>query len=439
MLALVWKVPHPLMANIGMPTTSQKLQLRSHEGDCSSALKGQDAVQSRIRPALLRHQSNPNLRTLHASNRLQKFASIKELARRTSRATLSTARARFSIDSDKDITKPAAAVKHYLDCTPPAQTKPLQSKPDELTSSSLESSFFDRSGYSTTLSSIPTTPVGKEQSQILADSHKALTQFPDTKQTMGQKSSTTIIRKTNASRTGSLDAFSTSPPPSPDLPVKSSPEKRSPPPTFTHRPNTIQVAVPRRRSSLTVIHAGNSPLNASTGNQHVIKHHSSSSSNIFQQDIGSQSTITSLDMTRKQENISPPLRSHQTSAHQPSPHSRHTSSQDGAAQIRIRFPKTFPDGPIEIPKPMLNKSHFNCYIQHRRTQRSNNKICPVPCMTCGRSDGDIYWKCVWCCLRVCGECMAEFSARGRNLDVLLGWIQRRSRSSLNRNAVLRQE
>lgn len=421
-----------------MPTISQKLQFRSHEEDYSSALKGQDVVQSRIHPALLRHQSNPNLRNLHASNRLHKFASIKELARRTSRATISTARARFSIDSDKDIANPAAAVKHYLDCTPPAQTKLLQSRPEELTPSSPESSYLDRSGYSTAFSSIPTTPVGKERSQSTSDSHKAPTHFQDIEQTMGQKSSSTVIRKTNASRTGSLDAFSTSPPPSPDLPVNPSPGNRSPPPTFSHRPNTIQVAVPRRRSSLTVIRSGKAPFNASTGNQHVIKHHSSSGSNIFQQDIGSQSTITPLDIVRKQEDLSPPLPSPQKSAHRPSLHSHHTSSQDGAAQMRIRFPKTFPNGPIETPKPVLNKSHFNCYIQHRRTQRSNNKICPVPCMTCGRTEGDIYWKCVWCCLRVCGECMAEFSARGRNLDVLLGWIQRRSRGSLHRDAVLRQ-
>ncbi|KKZ67871.1 hypothetical protein EMCG_06400 [[Emmonsia] crescens] len=55
--------------------------------------------------------------------------------------------------------------------------------------------------------------------------------------------------------------------------------------------------------------------------------------------------------------------------------------------------------------PPLTKVHFSCYQSHRYLAASNNAVYPVPCMTCLNDDQLIRWRCTFCCLRVCGECM----------------------------------
>ncbi|KAK2749774.1 hypothetical protein FQN55_003010 [Onygenales sp. PD_40] len=55
--------------------------------------------------------------------------------------------------------------------------------------------------------------------------------------------------------------------------------------------------------------------------------------------------------------------------------------------------------------PPLTKVHFSCYQSHRYFASSNNALYPVPCMTCLKSDQQIRWRCTFCCLRICGECM----------------------------------
>ena len=55
---------------------------------------------------------------------------------------------------------------------------------------------------------------------------------------------------------------------------------------------------------------------------------------------------------------------------------------------------------------------------------SANKYNPVPCMVCKHEEHDRRWRCPFCALRICGSCMAEFDRRGRDLGVIIGWLQK---------------
>lgn len=55
--------------------------------------------------------------------------------------------------------------------------------------------------------------------------------------------------------------------------------------------------------------------------------------------------------------------------------------------------------------PPLNKIHFSCYQFHRFFIPSNNFRYPLQCMTCLKSDLEIRWRCIFCCLRVCRDCL----------------------------------
>ncbi|OAX81611.1 hypothetical protein ACJ72_04043 [Emergomyces africanus] len=70
--------------------------------------------------------------------------------------------------------------------------------------------------------------------------------------------------------------------------------------------------------------------------------------------------------------------------------------------------------------PPLTKVHFSCYQSHRYLAASNNVICPVPCMTCLKDDQLIRWRCPFCCLRICGECMQTMQkCKRRSLKELM--------------------
>lgn len=73
-----------------------------------------------------------------------------------------------------------------------------------------------------------------------------------------------------------------------------------------------------------------------------------------------------------------------------------------------------------IPAPPVLPSHLNCYQTHRRMLHSPNAQHPVPCSTCGVDDEEARWRCVWCYIRICGQCM-EFlhKTKGRDLSLLM--------------------
>ena len=45
-------------------------------------------------------------------------------------------------------------------------------------------------------------------------------------------------------------------------------------------------------------------------------------------------------------------------------------------------------------------------------------------MTCGKMEGEARWKCIWCALRVCAACMAEFDMKNRNLEKFMASRER---------------
>jgi len=70
--------------------------------------------------------------------------------------------------------------------------------------------------------------------------------------------------------------------------------------------------------------------------------------------------------------------------------------------------------------PPLTKVHFACYQSHRSFAVSNNVRYPVPCMTCLKSDQQLRWRCTFCCLRICGDCVQAIQkCKARSLKELL--------------------
>ncbi|KAL9132131.1 MAG: hypothetical protein Q9217_000065 [Psora testacea] len=290
------------------------------------------------------------------------------------------------------------------------------------TFSSSESLAQDQSALSTQ-SSHPTTPTsGKRLADVLA---KEADSFTD--KAMGQKASTIRRKPVQLRDKSSLDAFSTSPPRSPDTSPEKSSAERDASSILRHRVSSAQLPIPRRRSSLTALHLDSSHFETPISHYDELKHRASTINSSVRPITRSPSTITPSGATQRQrgDTLSPPT----FSTLPPDPPSTtsgqgSTPSPSSPVPPHIHLPKTFPDGPISTPRPPLTNTHYQCYMLHRRMPRSSNKLCPVPCMTCGMVKGDIYWKCVWCCLRICGECMAVFTGKGRNVDVLLEWLNR---------------
>lgn len=54
--------------------------------------------------------------------------------------------------------------------------------------------------------------------------------------------------------------------------------------------------------------------------------------------------------------------------------------------------------------PPLNKLHYACYQEHRAMLPAQNLWYPLPCMACQKFDRETRFRCVFCCLRVCGAC-----------------------------------
>lgn len=72
--------------------------------------------------------------------------------------------------------------------------------------------------------------------------------------------------------------------------------------------------------------------------------------------------------------------------------------------------------------PPLNKIHFSCYQFHRSFIPSDNFNYPLQCMTCLKSDLEIRWRCTFCCLRVCSDCVAGIKkCKDRSL---IGFMER---------------
>ena len=289
--------------------------------------------------------------------------------------------------------------------------------------SSFESLTLDTSGF-THLSSHPTTPSPAKPLAFFAR--------PDSSSVehfmMGQNTSS--IKRKRVQEKPSLDAFSISPPKvSPDVSPKNSSAEQAPTdPVLRKRPSSVLVPIPRRRSSLTALHLDSSHFETPLSGHDVLKHRASTLTSTYKQEAKSSETITPFQKPMSRDTLSATLLS-TASSNRMSVSPDLINSPASPVLSHIHLPKTFPDGLIPTPKPPLTNIHHKCYTHHQRMPRSSNKVYPVPCMTCGNMEGEVFWKCVWCYLRICGECMAEFSGRGRKLDVLLAWMERRKNDS----------
>ncbi|EEH17486.1 hypothetical protein PABG_00049 [Paracoccidioides brasiliensis Pb03] len=75
--------------------------------------------------------------------------------------------------------------------------------------------------------------------------------------------------------------------------------------------------------------------------------------------------------------------------------------------------------------PPLTKVHFSCYQSHRYFAASNNSVYPVPCMACLKEDQLLRWRCTFCCLRICRECMQTIQkCKRRSLKELMDCLVR---------------
>ena len=206
------------------------------------------------------------------------------------------------------------------------------------------------------------------------------------------------------------------------------------PATFSARGSSMIVNVPRRRSSLTVLHLDSSHFETPDPQHQNSQHRASTLTEPHRRPsvltetrrpvttiVASSSDTTPTIQVQQRETLSPaflspPLLSPTSRLSSASSQAPSAKSQSSTGPTFIHLPKTFPDGPIPVLAPPLTVAHYKCYQSHRRVTFSRNKLNPVPCMTCGKTEGEARWKCIWCALRVCAACMAEFDGKNRNLE-----------------------
>ncbi|ESZ97656.1 hypothetical protein SBOR_1972 [Sclerotinia borealis F-4128] len=112
------------------------------------------------------------------------------------------------------------------------------------------------------------------------------------------------------------------------------------------------------------------------------------------------------------------------------PHSRQTSRTTTSRATSLSysyFPLSSSSSSVPAPgtfltAPPITSQHTDCFQNHRFMRRSRNNICPLQCQTCSKSDFEQQWKCTWCCLRVCGDCMAILITVRKDLRTFLGLI-----------------
>ena len=382
-------------------------------------------------------QSPSSLPKLQHPHRAFGFSSIRQLARSSSGQTLRT------------LPTTSYQQPYSHGCSPPKDGElrhpgsllPSDSRLQQSRGSSVESLPIDKSAISSDSTYATTPSPAKHRAFQLLESSS-----PVQRKGMGHKAST--LRKNRlpfegkqSSATDFMDIEQAS---------GSSNQKASvgsqQPATFAARGSSAIVNVPRRRSSLTVLHLDSSHFETPDLQHQNSEHRASTLTEPRRRPsvlaetirpvttiVSSPSDTTSTIQAQEHETLSPgflspPLLSPPLSNSQISPSASSQAlssrSRNSVVPASIHLPKTFPDGPIAVPTPPLTITHYECYQSHRRVVLSRNKIHPVPCMTCGENDSETRWKCIWCALRICGACMAEFDAKRRNLDEFLAGLEK---------------
>ena len=401
--------------------------------------------QSWFRPA--NNRSLSSLTKPQHPHRAFGFSSIRGLARASSRQTLRTLPTNtYQQPYSHGCSPPKNGdLRYSRTAKDPESLLPSDSGLQQSRGSSIESLPIDKSGISSDSTYATTPSPAKHRAFQLLD-----TSSPVQRKSMGNKAST--LRKNPVSPEGNQGSAKTTkdteeaPGPS-HLKASTGSQK---PATFSARGSSVIVNVPRRRSSLTVLHLDSSHFETPDPQHRNLQHRSSTLTEPRRRPsirpeitrpvttiVPSSSNTTPTIHVQQRETLSPgflspPLLSPPLSTSQLSSASSRApsfKSQNSAVPAFIHLPKTFPDGPVPVPAPPLTITHHKCYQSHRRVLLSRNKFNPVPCMTCGETEGEARWKCIWCALRICGVCMAEFDAKHRDLERFLAGLEKRKESS----------
>ena len=388
----------------------------------------------------LRQSSNrsvPNLaRQQHHHHRALGFSSIRDLAR-SSRRPLALQSTNATQPPDHTLRASNSLYGTLRDqCSPPPSPALDLSAPSAVVlrrshSSSANSLTLDQSGLSVD-SSHPTTPSPAKHLTFYELESSDILPSKD----MGNKASTivkkplSIAGKRSGVNLNEEQEQSSEPSPS---------KENEGPATFSPRVGSpLAVQVPRRRSSLTVLHLDNSHFETEDPKQPNLQRRASTTSHPLGQSpntltetlrpaISNASILTPLNVAQSREKtLSPPVispTSRLSSASSLSPTMAAPSNRTSIMGSRIHLPKTFPDGPVPIVAPQLTHTHYHCYTGHKRMLPSKNASYLVPCMVCAANPSDM-WKCVFCYLRICPACMAVFDARKRNLQALVQWMEK---------------
>ena len=404
----------------------------------SNQLTPSRSPQSWFRPA-----NNRSLSSLPKSqhpHRAFGFSSIKGLARSASRQTLRT------------LPKNTYQPPYSHGCSPPKggeQRHPNAGKdpkssilsdpgPQQSRGSSVESLLIDKSGISSNSTYATTPSPAKHRAFQLIESSS-----PVQRNSMGNQQSVVGGKPIppEGEHSSAADTI--------DVEKSSGPSHRQTcnatqkPATFSARGSSVTFNVPRRRSSLTVLHLDSSHFETPDPQHQKLQHRASTLTEPRRRPSGpaeiirpittilasSSDTMPTIQVQQREALspafLSPPLLSPTSQLSSASSQAPSFKSQNSTLPAFIHLPKTFPDGSIPVPAPPLQLTHYNCYQSHRRVTLSRNKVNPVPCMTCGKTKGEARWKCIWCALRVCGVCMAEFDAKHRDLERFLAGREKR--------------
>ena len=87
---------------------------------------------------------------------------------------------------------------------------------------------------------------------------------------------------------------------------------------------------------------------------------------------------------------------------QPDPEEQEVSKKTPAVPREEDLP--IPKELTSVVQP-LTSLHYSCYQAHRQIAMSRNVYYPVPCMTCHVVNREVRWRCTFCCLRVCAQCV----------------------------------
>ena len=387
-----------------------------------SASKGRlHAVFSRLpqaNPQRLLKQSIPNLRNPFHSNRSVEINFIKDFVRSPLQAV-----------QPDSTTKPSdEEAENIGHCEGLSQPAPPRTTPEPRRASgptaqySRHSSFVsltpDSSDLSNQSSFLTTTTSPGTQSNFVASPEVNAINHEG----MGQKASSIRRKHIKPEQRLNLDDFSYPPPKSIEATEEPSPVEAEPAQPLRKRPSSVQVPVPRRRSSLTALHLETSDFNRPLSQQDTLKHRASTLTSTYRQRQRSPDAITPVERVLSRDRLSPPVQS-------PTDTKRASvTSQQSASPLspRLRpgmFPKTFANdaGPTSVPQPAITEIQRHCYIQHAKMRNDANKHYLTPCMTCGNVDDQVCQICTFCFLRMCKKCYAEFDGNGRVLRLPMVW------------------